>query len=188
MAGLSLSTPEQQAAAQKLLREEVRPPEQVLQNVGLATRLEADALLSYRGQLYTVRPVPYPEGLALQEIRLHIEKLSKVEDRAVEEEDTDTLHQIYQQFAEIMTTGRDLFWRLVVPPSLFRRLLWRWTSNPFTNCSQAEFGGLLNFFSSCRMRSSVMVVENSVGRPSLSSRTLPTTLPPTSKPTLVQDG
>src|SRR3954468_848995 len=110
MAGLSLSTPEQQAAAQKLLREEVRPPEQVLQNVGLATRLEADALLSYRGQLYTVRPVPYPEGLALQEIRLHIEKLSKVEDRAVEEEDTDTLHQIYQQFAEIMTTGRDLFW------------------------------------------------------------------------------
>ena len=188
MGGLQLSTPEQLAAAQKLLREEVKPPEQVMQNVGLATRLEADALLSYRGQLYTVPPVPYPPGLELQEIRLHIQKLSTIEERAIEQEDTEALHLVYVQMAEIMTRARNLYWTLVKPATLLRRLVWRWMDNPFANCSNSEFGELLNFFSSCRMRSSITVLENSVARESLSSRTLPMTSPPTLKLMPAQGG
>ena len=188
MPGLKLTSPEQLQETQRKLREEVKPPAVTNKNVSLATNLEADALLSYRKVLYTVAPVPYPAGLRLQEIHVLIGKLGDIEEQAIKNQDTEQLHVVYDRLKEVMTEGRNIYRTLIRPKSLGRRLVWRWLSNPFANCSQTEFGELLNFFSECRTRSGIIVLLSSANQPSLSSRTLPETSLPSSKPSLVQGG
>ena len=100
--------------------------------------------LYYRGRAYEVRPVPYTAGIRLLEMQERFRAFAEAPPTA----------ESVREYARLCREAVRLFRRLVRPYGL-RRLIWPLCRNPFRDATEAEIGGLVGFFSTCRTRSSV---------------------------------
>lgn len=173
---LKTSSPEDLAKGQEYLRTLVKPPVTEVRNVATATELNADTYFQFKGAWYKAPPLDYRLGIQLQEILLEIHRLGQQADDKAEHLQTDAgMIAHLQQLKLCYERAAKLFHDCCTPIVFWRR--WRWKRyNPFSSCSSQEVAELLNFFSLCRMKSRVRLMENSVARPSLSMLMQPTSL------------
>lgn len=131
-----------EAAADEQRRLRHRPTVQV--NGSTVTRLRTDRI-EYRGRVFRVRPISYPDGVRLQALNLRIEALA-------DQPETPQELAALQVLIEECTI---LFRTFVTPEHWLDRILWPFLSNPFLNATEREVADLFGFFFYCRTNSTV---------------------------------
>lgn len=162
---IKLRTEEELEVAQQFLQESLPKTRHEQANTDTAAGLTQNLVLTFRGHLYKVPPIPYRVGVQLERVRL---QMSECEDQ------DDTVANL-NQFEAMLDGLIPLFKMLVMPVDLIQRIGWRWRKNPFADASAVDVMTLLHFFLLCRTKSSVKLVDGSGFMPQPSLSTTPQT-------------
>jgi hypothetical protein len=134
-----------------------RPTTPTTINVDTVQMLDRPQHFAYRGQKYTIQPIAWLDGIALEYVNAEIIRLLSMPLTR------ETLLELEGHFVD----GESLMWKLVRPtgwwPKRFRR-------NPFTTMTMAEFVAIVSFCFECRMLLPDLSLDVLPGRAKRASR------------------